>query len=78
VINIYSQSTNSFILKNMCQAKQKNHKNKKKMNINLVQHLWLGHNQERIDQVLLLSIEYLWKQLDHKKVFKSESMEDMK
>jgi hypothetical protein len=43
------------------------------------QHLWLGHNQERIDQVLLLSIEYLWKQFDHKKnVFKNESMEDMK
>jgi hypothetical protein len=43
------------------------------------QHLWLGHNQEIIDQVLLLSIGYLWKQLDHKKkVFKNESMEDMK
>jgi hypothetical protein len=53
--------------------------NNKKTNINLVQHLWLTHNQERIDQVLLLSIGYLWKQLDHKKnVFKNESMEDMK
>ncbi len=53
--------------------------NKKKLNINLVQHLWLDLNQERIDQVLLLSIGYLWKQLDHKKkVFKNESMEDMK
>jgi hypothetical protein len=42
------------------------------------QHLWLDHNQERIDQVLL-SIGQLWKQLDHKKkVFKNESMEDMK
>jgi hypothetical protein len=29
--------------------------------------------------VLLLSIGYRWKQLDHKKkVFKNESMEDMK
>jgi hypothetical protein len=53
--------------------------NNKKKNINLVQHLWLAHNQERIDQVLLLSIEYLCKQLDHKKkVYKNESMEDIK
>jgi hypothetical protein len=62
-------------------SKQKNHKNnnKKKMNINLVQLLWLDHNQEIIDQVLLLSFEYLWKQLEpKKKVFKSESMKDMK
>jgi hypothetical protein len=48
------------------------------MNINLVQHLWLDLNQEKIDQVLLLSIGYLWKQLDNKKIFKNESMEDMK
>jgi hypothetical protein len=53
--------------------------NKKIMNINLIQHLWLTHNQERIDQVLLLSNGYLWKQLDHKKkFFKNESMENMK
>jgi hypothetical protein len=53
--------------------------NNKKKNIKLVQHLWLAHKQERIDQVLLLSIGYLWKHLDHKKkVFKNESMEDMK
>jgi hypothetical protein len=79
VINIYSQPTNSFILKNLCQAKKEKHINKKKMNITLVQHLWLGHNKERIDQVLLLSIGYLWKQLDHKKkVFKNESIEYMK
>jgi hypothetical protein len=53
--------------------------NKKIMIITLVQHLWLAHNQDRIDQVLLLSIGYLWKQLDHKKkVYKSESIEDMK
>jgi hypothetical protein len=53
--------------------------NNKKKNINLVQHLWLAHNQERIDQVLLLSIRYLWKQLDQKKNdFKNESMKDMK
>jgi hypothetical protein len=51
--------------------------NNKKKNINLIQHLWLAHNQERIDQVLLLSIGYLWKQLDHKKkVFKNESIKD--
>jgi hypothetical protein len=52
--------------------------NKKKLKVNLVQHLRLDLNQERIDQVLLLSIGYLWKQLDHKKVFKNEFMEDMK
>jgi hypothetical protein len=69
----------SSILKSLCQAKQEKHMNNKKKNINLVQHLWLAHNQKRIDQVLLLSIGYLWKQLDHKKkVFKNESMEDMK
>jgi hypothetical protein len=43
------------------------------------QHLWLSHNQERIDQVLLLIIGYLWKQLDYKKkVFKNKPMKDMK
>jgi hypothetical protein len=53
--------------------------NNNKKNINLVQHLYLAHNEERIDQVLLLSIGYLWKQLDHKKkIFKNESMEDIK
>jgi hypothetical protein len=51
----------------------------KKLNINLVHHLYLDLNQGRIDQVLLLSIGYLWKQLDYKKnVFKNESMKDMK
>jgi hypothetical protein len=79
VINIHSQPINSSILKNLCQVKQETHMNKKKMNINLVQHLCLAHNQDRIDQVLLLSIGYLSKQLDHKKkIFKNEYMEDMK
>jgi hypothetical protein len=69
----------SSILKSLCQAKQEKHMNNNKKNINLVQHLWLAHNQERIDQVLLLSVGYLWKELDHKKkVFKNGSMEDMK
>ena len=68
---MYSQATNSSILKNLCQAKQEKHMNKKKLNMNLVQHLWLDLNQERIDQVLSLCIGYPWKQLDHmKKVFK--------
>jgi hypothetical protein len=45
--------------------------NKKKLNINLVQHLWLDLNQKRFDQVLSLCIGYPWKKLDHmKKVFK--------
>jgi hypothetical protein len=71
VINMYSQAINSPILKNLCQIKQEMHMNKKKLSINLVRHLWLDLDQERIDQVLHLSIRYLWKQLDHKKkVFK--------
>jgi hypothetical protein len=69
----------SSILKSLCQANQEKHMNSKKKNINMVQHLCLAHNQERIDQVLLLSTGYLWKQPDHKKnVFKNESMEDKK
>jgi hypothetical protein len=76
---MHSQPINSFILKNLCQVKQETHMNKKKLNINLVQHLWLDLNQERIDQVLLPGIGYLCKQLDHKKkIFTDESMEDMK
>jgi hypothetical protein len=68
---MYSQSTNSSIVKNLCQAKQEMHINKKKLNINLVQHLWLDLWKRRIDQVLSLSNGYPWKQLDHKKkVFK--------
>jgi hypothetical protein len=70
-INMYSQTTNSPIVKNLCQVKQEKQMNKKKLNINLVHHLWLNLDQGRIDQVLHLSIGYLWKQLDHKKkVFK--------
>jgi hypothetical protein len=58
VINILSQLINSSILKNQYQVKQGTHMNKKKLNINLVQHLWLDLNQERIDQVLSLCIGY--------------------
>jgi hypothetical protein len=76
---MYNQPTKFSLLKNLCQGKQEKHMNKKELNINLVQHLWHDLNQEIIDQVLLLSIVYLWKQFDHKKkVFKNESMEDMK
>jgi hypothetical protein len=71
VINMLSQPINSSILKNQYQVKQGTHMKKKKLNINLVQHLWLDLNQVRIDQVLSLCIGYPWKQLDHmKKVFK--------
>jgi hypothetical protein len=49
----------SSILKSLCQAKQEKHMNNKKKNINFVQHLCLPHNQEKIDQVLILSIRYL-------------------
>jgi hypothetical protein len=76
---MHSQPINSSILKNLCQVKKETHMNKKKMNINLVQHLWLDLNQKRIDELLLLSIGYLRKQLDHKKkIFKNESMKDIK
>jgi hypothetical protein len=57
----------SSILKNLCQVKQEKYMNKKKLNINLVHHLCLN-----------LDHGYPWKQLDHKKVFKNESIEDMK
>jgi hypothetical protein len=52
VSNVHSQSINSFILKNLCHVKQETHMNKKKLNINLVQLLWLD-----LDQVLLLSFD---------------------
>jgi hypothetical protein len=54
VLNMYSP-----ILKNLCHVKQEKHMNKKKLNINLVQHLWLDLDQGRIVQVLHLSIQYL-------------------
>jgi hypothetical protein len=79
VINMYSQSTNSSIVKNLCQAKKEKHMNKKKLNTNLVQHWWLDLNQGRIDQVSSLRIGYPCKQPDHKKkISKKENMEDMK
>jgi hypothetical protein len=76
VTNMYSQSINSSIVKNLCQAKQEKHMNKKKLNINMVQRLWQKLNQGRTDQVLSLYIGYLWMQLDHmKKVFKEWAYE---
>jgi hypothetical protein len=53
----YMMLTNGQLESMSSQAKK--HMNNKKNNINLVQHLCLTHNQERIDQVLLLSIGYL-------------------
>jgi hypothetical protein len=71
VINMLSQPINSSILKNQYQVTEGTYMNKKKFNINLVQHMWLDLNQERIDQVLSLCIGYPGKQFDHmKKVFK--------
>jgi hypothetical protein len=55
---MYNQATNSPILKNLCQVKQEKHMNKK-LNINLIHHLWLDLDQERIVQVLHLIIGYL-------------------
>jgi hypothetical protein len=54
---MHSQPINSSTLKNLCQVKQETHVNKMMLNINLVQLLWLDLDQERIDQVLLLSID---------------------
>jgi hypothetical protein len=69
----------SSILKNLYQIKQEKYMNKKKLNINWVHHLWLDLDQGIIDQVLFLSIGYLWKQLDRKKkVFKNEYMKEIK
>jgi hypothetical protein len=59
VINMYSQATNSPILKNLCQVKQEKHMNKKKLNINLFHHMWLDLDQRRTLQVLHISIGYL-------------------
>jgi hypothetical protein len=47
VINMYSQAINSPIFQNLCQVKQENYMNKKKLNINLVHHLWLDLDQGR-------------------------------
>jgi hypothetical protein len=58
VFNVHSKPINNFILKNLYQVMQETHMNKKKLNINLVHHLWLDLDQGRIDQVLSLSIEY--------------------
>jgi hypothetical protein len=75
---MHRQPVNSSILKNLYQAKQGTHMNKK-LNINLVQHLWLDLHQERIDQMLLLSIDIYGSNLIIRKWFsKNESMEDMK
>jgi hypothetical protein len=49
---------NSSILKNLCQVEQGILMKKNKLNVNLVQHLLLDLDQERIDQVLPLSIGY--------------------
>jgi hypothetical protein len=48
VINMYSQATKSSILKNLCQVKKEKYMNKKKLNINLVHHLWFDLDQELI------------------------------
>jgi hypothetical protein len=54
---MHSQPINSSTLKNLCQVTQETHVNKKRLNINLVQLLWLDLDKERIDQVLLLNID---------------------
>jgi hypothetical protein len=61
VITMLSQPINSYVLKNQYQVKEATHMNKKKLNINLVKHLWLDLNQERIDQVLSICTGYPWK-----------------
>ena len=58
--NQYMMSTNGqFHTEESMSSQAKKYMNNKKKNINLVQHLWLAHNQEKIDQVQLLSVEYI-------------------
>jgi hypothetical protein len=64
-----SQPINSSTLKNLCQVKQETHVNKKRLNINLVQLLWLDLDQERINQVLILSIDIYGSKLIIRKSF---------
>jgi hypothetical protein len=45
---MYSQPINIAILKKLCQVKQETHMNKKMLDINLVQLLWLDLDQERL------------------------------
>jgi predicted DNA-binding protein (MmcQ/YjbR family) len=47
-INMHSQPINSAILKNLCQVKRETHMNKKRLDIYLVQLLWLDLDQERL------------------------------
>jgi predicted DNA-binding protein (MmcQ/YjbR family) len=47
-INMHSQPINSAILKNLCQVKKETHMNKKRLDIYLVQLLWLDLDQERL------------------------------
>jgi hypothetical protein len=65
---MYSQATNSPILKNLCQAKQEKYMNKKKLNINLVHHLWLDLDQGIYESNLTI----------RRRFSKNESIEDMK
>jgi hypothetical protein len=67
VINMCSQQINRSILKNLCQDKHEKHMNKKIMDIPWFNTSGLLIIKKGIDQVLLLSNEYLWKQLDHLK-----------
>jgi hypothetical protein len=69
-----SQPINSSTLKNLCQVKQETHVNKKRLNINLVQLLWLDLDQERINQVLILSIDIYGSKLIIRKSFSRMSL----
>jgi hypothetical protein len=71
---MHSQPINNSTLKNLCQVKQETYVNKKMLNINLVQLLWLDLDQERIDQLLLLSIDIYKSNLIIRKSFSRMSL----
>jgi hypothetical protein len=71
---MHSQAINSSTLKSLCQVKQETHVNKKRLNINLIQLLWLDLDQEKIDQVLLLSIDIYGSNLIIRKSFSKMSL----
>jgi hypothetical protein len=48
LINMLSQQINSSVLKNLYEVKKETHMNKIKLNTNLVQHLCLDIDQERL------------------------------
>jgi hypothetical protein len=76
---MHNQPINSAILKNLYQVKQETHINKKMLDINLVQLLWLDLDQKRLIKCRLKVLNILKSNLIIRRIFfKNESMKDMK